>query len=34
VLEEIVAPFEGEIMYVVDTPPINRGEPVAMVSSG
>jgi hypothetical protein len=34
VLEEIVSPFEGEIMYVVDTPPINNGEPVAMVSSG
>jgi predicted deacylase len=33
VLEEIVAPFEGEVMYVVDTPPINKGEPVAMVSS-
>jgi len=33
VLEEIVAPFEGEVMYVVDTPPITKGEPVAMVSS-
>jgi predicted deacylase len=34
VLEEIVAPFGGEIMYVVDTPPISKGEPVAMVSAG
>jgi len=32
-LEEIRAPFAGEIMYVVDTPPISKGEPVGMVSS-
>jgi uncharacterized protein len=32
VLEEIVAPFDGEIMYIVDTPPISKGEPIAMVS--
>jgi hypothetical protein len=32
-LEEVVAPFAGEIMYVVDTPPITKGEPVAMVSA-
>jgi predicted deacylase len=32
-LEEVVAPFAGEVMYVVDTPPITKGEPVAMVSA-
>ena len=30
-LEEIVAPFDGEILYVIGTPPISKGEPVAMV---
>jgi len=33
VLETIVAPFAGEVMYVVATPPITKGEPVAMVSA-
>jgi len=32
-LEEIVAPFDGEMMYVVNTPPINKGEPIGMVGS-
>ena len=32
-LEEVHAPFAGEIMYVVTTPPISKGEPVAMVSA-
>jgi len=31
IVEEIHAPFAGEILYVVATPPITRGEPVAMV---
>jgi hypothetical protein len=30
-LQEIRAPFSGEILYVVGTPPINAGEPVAFV---
>jgi hypothetical protein len=30
-LEEIRAPFDGEILYVVATPPINKGEPVAFI---
>lgn len=30
-LEEIRAPFAGEILYVVGTPPISKGEPVAFV---
>jgi len=34
VLEEIRAPFGGDILYVVDTPPISRGEPLAMVAAG
>jgi hypothetical protein len=32
-LEEIVAPFDGEILYVVGTPPMTKGEPVAMVGA-
>jgi len=32
-LQKVLAPFAGEVMYVVETPPINRGEPVAMVSA-
>jgi len=31
IVEEIRAPFDGEIMYVIGTPPITQGEPVAMV---
>ena len=31
VIEEIRAPFAGEILYVIGTPPISKGEPVAMV---
>ena len=30
-LEEIRAPFDGEVLYVVATPPIGKGEPVAFV---
>jgi predicted deacylase len=33
VLEEIRAPFAGEILYVIATPPISKGEPVAFVGS-
>lgn len=33
VLEEVRAPFDGEILYVVATPPVSKGEPVAMVGS-
>jgi predicted deacylase len=32
-LEEIRAPFAGEILYVIGTPPITKGEPVAMIGS-
>ena len=32
VLEEIRAPFAGEILYVIGTPPIGKGEPVAFVA--
>jgi uncharacterized protein len=32
-IEEIVAPFDGEILYVVGTPPMTAGEPVAMVGA-
>ncbi len=32
-LERIIAPFDGEILYVIATPPITKGEPVAMVGA-
>jgi hypothetical protein len=31
-LEELRAPFDGEVLYVVATPPINKGEPVGFVA--
>ncbi len=33
VLEQIYAPFDAEILYVIGTPPITKGEPVAMVAT-
>ena len=30
-LEEVLAPFDGHILYVVGTPPVTKGEPVAMI---
>ena len=33
VIEEIRAPFAGEILYVIGTPAISKGEPVAFVGS-
>jgi hypothetical protein len=32
-LEEVLAPFDGEILYVVGTPPVTKGEPLAMVGA-
>jgi hypothetical protein len=32
-LEEIRAPFAGEILYVIGTPAISKGEPIAYVAS-
>jgi predicted deacylase len=32
-LEEIVAPFDGEVLYVIGTPPMTTGEPVAMIGA-
>ena len=32
-LEEVRAPFAGEILYIVETPPITKGEPIGMVGS-
>lgn len=32
-LEDVVAPFDGEILYVVATPPVSKGEPLAMLGS-
>jgi predicted deacylase len=33
VVEEIRSPFAGEILYVIGTPPISKGEPVVYVGS-
>jgi predicted deacylase len=30
-LEEVRAPFAGELLYVVSTPPVTEGEPLAFV---
>ena len=30
-VEEVIAPFDGQILYVIGTPPISKGEPVAMI---
>jgi predicted deacylase len=32
-IEDVMAPFDGEILYVVGTPPVSKGEPVAMIGS-
>jgi predicted deacylase len=32
-IEEILAPFDGHILYVIGTPPITKGEPVAAVGA-
>jgi predicted deacylase len=32
-LARVEAPFAGEVLYVVATPPISKGEPVAMVAA-
>jgi predicted deacylase len=31
VTEEIASPFAGEVLYIVATPPISKGEPLALV---
>jgi predicted deacylase len=33
IIEEVIAPFDGEILYVVGTPPVSKGEPLAMVGA-
>ena len=30
-VQEVRAPFDGEVLYVVATPPVNQGEPLGMV---
>ncbi|HEX9164652.1 MAG TPA: M14 family metallopeptidase [Gemmatimonadales bacterium] len=32
-LAEVKAPFDGEVMYVIGTPAMNKGEPVGMVAT-
>lgn len=33
VLEEVLAPFDGEVLYIIGTPPMTKGEPVAMIGA-
>ncbi len=33
VIENVVAPFDGEILYVIGTPPVTKGEPLAMIGA-
>jgi uncharacterized protein len=33
VLENVVAPFAGEILYIIGTPPTSKGEPLAFVGA-
>ena len=33
VVEEVLAPFAGEVLYVIGTPAISKGEPVAFIGS-
>jgi predicted deacylase len=33
VLEEVRAPFGGEILYVVGTPPVSKGEPLGFIAA-
>lgn len=33
VVAEVKAPFDGEVMYVIGTPAMSRGEPVAMIAT-
>lgn len=32
-LEEVRAPFDGEVLYVLGTPPVSKGEPVAFIGA-
>ncbi len=32
-IEEVLAPFDGQILYVISTPPITKGEPVAAMAA-
>jgi len=32
-LEEVRAPFDGEVLYILGTPPVRKGEPVAFVGA-
>lgn len=32
-LEDVTAPFDGEVLYVVATPPVSKGEPLGMVGA-
>jgi predicted deacylase len=32
-VEEIRAPFDGQILYVIGTPPTTKGEPIAFITA-
>lgn len=33
ILEQVAAPFGGEILYVIGTPPVSKGEPLAFIGA-
>jgi hypothetical protein len=33
VLDEVLAPFDGGVRYIIGTPPMTKGEPVAMIGT-
>jgi len=33
-LSEVRSPFAGEVLYVIGTPPVTKGEPVAFIGQG
>jgi hypothetical protein len=32
-IHEVRAPFAGEVLYVIGTPPVSAGEPLAFIGS-
>jgi hypothetical protein len=32
-VEEVRAPFDGEVLYILGTPPVSKGEPVAFIGA-
>jgi predicted deacylase len=32
-IEQVVSPFDGEVLYIVATPPVSKGEPLGMIGA-